>query len=262
MGDLELLLRHWRALDALFDRIDLTPWGAVVSDPRFPGVQEANYARVEGTEPVALAEIDREMLPALARSGATHAHVVVFAPERQTDLVAEASMRGERIVWDLVMACERPSDPAPGNDAAGGRVEEVHTFDDALWSAHRESARHFDVSDEDVLDQLSAMEREVLVPAGRRWFVVRDAGAGAAAFAALLVLEGVGFLDHVVTLPIARRRGHATALTRRAVAEAHAAGAERTYLLAEPDAPAVELYARLGFERVGHLASWVSPIGR
>jgi GNAT superfamily N-acetyltransferase len=138
----------------------------------------------------------------------------------------------------------------------------VRSFDDVFWSAHRESARHFDVSDDDVLDELSALEREVLVPAGRRWFVVRDAGGVPVAFAALLVLEDVGFLDHVVTLPTARRRGYATALASRALAEARAAGADRTYLLAEPDAPAAELYARMGFERAGHVASWVSPITR
>ncbi|MGH2635965.1 MAG: GNAT family N-acetyltransferase [Actinomycetota bacterium] len=72
------------------------------------------------------------------------------------------------------------------------------------------------------------------------------------------MLEGVGYLDHVVTFPAARRRGHASALTRRAVTEARAAGAERTYLLAEPDGVAVPMYERLGFSRVTQIASWIS----
>ena len=56
-----------------------------------------------------------------------------------------------------------------------------------------------------------------MIPAGRRWFVRRDERRGDGrpiAFAGLIVLEGVGYLDHVVTLPDARRRGHAEALTR------------------------------------------------
>jgi ribosomal protein S18 acetylase RimI-like enzyme len=80
------------------------------------------------------------------------------------------------------------------------------------------------------------------------------------AFAGLLVLEGVGYLDHVVTFPDARRRGHAEALTRTAVAEAAGMGAGRVYLLAEAGAPAVGVYQRVGFERAGHLASWLASI--
>jgi ribosomal protein S18 acetylase RimI-like enzyme len=100
-----------------------------------------------------------------------------------------------------------------------------------------------------------------MVPAGRRWFSVREGGRSVA-LAALLVLERTGFIDHVVTFPDARRRGHAGALTRRLISEAAAMGAERTYLLAEPEGDAVRVYDRIGFERVTHLASWLAPRDR
>ena len=74
------------------------------------------------------------------------------------------------------------------------------------------------------------------------------------AFASLHVLDGIGYLDHVVTFPEARGRGYASALVRRAAAEAGAAGAERLLLLAEPDGKALALYERLGFVTIGHLA--------
>lgn len=254
MPDLEPLLRFWRAQDALFDLVRPTWWGAVVSDPRYPAIQEPNYARVETDQPVTLAEIEDELLPALERSGCRRVHVVVFFPEEQTDLVAEASTRGERVVWDLVLSQAGATRPGPADP-----VVEIADVDDAFWLALRESTRLFDVDDEAVLDQLAAIEREALLPAGRRWFAVRDAGGTPVAFTALLVLESVGYIDHVVTFPRARRRGHATALTRRVLAEARAAGAERTYLLAEPGSPAAELYTRLGFDRVTHLASWIAP---
>jgi ribosomal protein S18 acetylase RimI-like enzyme len=245
VGDLEPLLAFWRAQDALFERVETTWWGAVVSDARFPRIQEPNYARLETHQPVGLLE--------MRESGSARSHVVVFYPEDQTDLVAAASTRGDRIAWDLVMVTS-------GNEvAAPEHVEEVSELDEGFWAVHRGSARLFDVSEEDTLDQLQAMEREVLIPAGRRWFAVVD-GDRRVALAALLVLERTAFIDHVATFPAARRRGHAEALTRGLVSEAMASGAERTYLLADPDGDAVRIYDRVGFDGIGHLASWLTPL--
>jgi ribosomal protein S18 acetylase RimI-like enzyme len=251
--DLEPLLRYWRAQDDLFDRVEPAWWGAVVSDPRYPRVQEPNYARVETEQPVRLAEVEGALLPAMARCGSRRAHVVVFRPEEQTDLLVEASTRGDPILFDLVMeraALEEDPDP---------RVEEVTVLDDTFWAAHRASLRWFEVKDARVVDEVSTIERDLLVPAGRRWFAVRHRGAFAA-FAALLVLQGVGYVDHVVTFPEARRRGYASALARRAALESATAGAERTYLLAERDGPAVALYEGIGFRPVTTIASWISAI--
>lgn len=261
MNDLEPLLAFWRAQDELFERIEAAWWGAVVSDARYPAIQEPNYARVEAREPVPLREIEAELLPALERSRCARSHVVVFHPEEQTDLLAEASTRGERLTWDLVMVLgEAPQ--APGGSAPADAVQEITAFDEAFWSVHRSSARLFDITDEVTLDELRTMERELLIPAGRRWFTLanheREDGRPDA-LAALLVLEGVGYLDHVVTFPEARRRGHAEALVRRAASEAKAMGASRMYLLADPEGAAIRIYERVGFERVKHLASWLSP---
>ena len=255
MTDLEPLLRFWRAHDDLFERTQTRWWGAVVADARFPAIQEPNYARVETRQPVRLEEIEDALVPAMRVSGSERSHVVIFHPEDQTDLIAAASTRGDRIAWDLVMV-------TPGRDVEPtGSVEDVSGFDGPFLVAHRDSVRLFDVTDEETLDQLQAMERDVLIPAGRRWFAVVDDGRRVA-LAALLVLERTGFIDHVVTLPDARRRGHAEALTRRIVSEATAMGAERTYLLAEPEGGAVRIYDRIGFELVAHLASWLATRDR
>lgn len=255
MTGLDPFLEYWRAQDALFERVEETWWGAVVSDARYPSIQEPNYARVETTGPVRLAEVERALVPAMQRSGSTRSHVVLLRPQEQVDLVAEASTRGERVTWDLVMAFEGP---VPRVD---GKAEEVRTFDRAFWLAHAESTRLFDLDDGPAVEQLQAMEREALIPAGRRWFAVREEGRPVA-LAALLVLQGSGFVDHVVTFPPARRRGYAAALTGRALSEAARAGARRTYLLAEPDGAAERIYLRLGFVRAGFIASWIAPIAR
>lgn len=255
--DLEPLLRYWRAQDDLFDRVDPAWWGAVVSDARYPRIQEPNYARVETGEPVRLDEIEDLLLPAMVRTGSGRSHVVIFRPEDQTDLVVQASTRGERIVWDLVMEHDGAS---PDGASRAREVHETHELDDRFWAAHRASLRWFDIVEDEVMDQLQAIERDLLVPSGRRWFAA-DGPEGIEALAALLVLEGVGYLDHVVTFPPARRRGLASALTRHAVAQARASGAERTYLLAEPDGVAVAMYEGLGFARVTQIASWISDLG-
>ena len=252
--ELEPLLRFWRAQDALFDRAEPVWWGAVVSDPRYPRIQEANYARVETAHPVTLEEIEAELLPTMDRSGAARAHVVLFHPDDQTELLAQASTRGERLTWDLVM---EHSGPAGGADP---RVEEVVTFGGGFWRAYRASARLFDITDQQDLDQLEAIERELLIPAGRRWFEVRERGR-VVTLGALLVLEGIGYVDHVVSVPLARRRGYAGALTARLVSEAARVGAERTYLLAEPGGGAAAMYERRGFRRVTQIASWITPPG-
>jgi ribosomal protein S18 acetylase RimI-like enzyme len=254
VAELEPLLRFWRAHDDLFERTEARWWGAVVSDARFPAIQEPNYARVETRQPVRLEEIGEALVPAMHASGSERSYIVIFHPEDQTELIAAASTRGDRIAWDLIMVAGGVVEPT-------GEVEEVSAFDGSFWSVHRDSARLFDVSDDDTLDQLQAMERDILIPAGRRWFSVLDGGRRVA-LAALLVLERTGFVDHVVTFPDARRRGHAGALTRRLVSEAAAMGADRTYLLAEPEGDAVRVYDRIGFERVTHLASWLAPRDR
>jgi ribosomal protein S18 acetylase RimI-like enzyme len=249
--EVDALLGLWRAHDAAFERLEPAWWGGIVADPRYPAIREANYARVEARAPVRLAEIEA----GLGAAGADpRSHVVVFHPEEQTDLLAQAGTEGARLVWDLVMVRRvAPAEtPAEGSDIG---TEEIRTFDDAFWIAHAESTRLFDVEEPDTLEQLQALERETLIPHGRRWFVVRGSD-GPVAFASLLVAGDAAFLDHVVTFPEARRRGFAEALTRRAIAEAAAAGAPSTFLLAEPDRPAERIYRRIGFGRVGYLASW------
>lgn len=249
--DLEPLIRFCRAYDDLFDRVEPSWWGAVVSDRRFPKIHDVNYARVETRQPVGLTEIEERLLPSMERSGSHRPHVVVFHADDQSDLVVEASTRGEHLVWDLVMSQRgAPADNDP-------RVRELHDLDDAFWAAHRASLEWFGVVEGDVVDELQAMERLVTVPGGRRW-LAGASGSRIDALAAVLVLEGVGYLDHVVTFPWARRRGLASALTRRAVAEATKAGAERTYLLADPGSAAVRMYEGLGFSPVAQLASWIS----
>src|SRR5262245_59267542 len=159
------LLELCRAHDAAFERVEPAWWGAVVADRRYPAIHEANYARVETPSPVRLAEIEA----GLGAAGAEpRSHVVVFHPEEQTDLLAEAGTAGGRLVWDLVMI-RRGAPTDPRGDGPDVETEEIRRLDDGFWVAHAESARLFDVEDPETLEQLQALERETLLPHGRRW---------------------------------------------------------------------------------------------
>lgn len=252
---LEPVTRFWRAIDRTFERVENAWWGAVVTDSRMPIIWDVNYARVETrSSDLTLAEIEAELLPALRDSGAISEHLVIFHPEDQTSLLSELGQRGDKISWDVVMSLTAP----PPNQAPAAAVEEVAEPDDSFWARLRESMREFQIEDPLALDQLLFMERALLAPGGKRWFVVRENGAEVA-FASLTTLEDLAYVDHVVTFPEARGRGFATALTRRAIAEATIAGAYDVFLLVDPDGP-IRLYERLGFRKIADFASSLRPL--
>lgn len=252
--------RFWRALDELFANVVPTWWGAVVTDGRYPRIWDANYARVDVPSPaLRVADVEADLLPALEAAGVTTFHVVSFHPEDTRSLLAELSSRGHRLGWDLVMDAG-PADPIRTLIPARAAVEELPPGDE-LWSTVSDSLTLFGVDPKGAVRQLQTIERDVLSPGGKRWFGVRDEDGSIVSLAALLLLEGVGYLDNVATVPQARGRGYASALTVRLVEEARRSGAAHVCLFADPDDEAVvRLYASLGFRTAGRLASTKGPV--
>jgi GNAT superfamily N-acetyltransferase len=256
MSDVRAFLRFWRALDFAIERVVETPWGAVVSDARFPLIWDVNYARVDAERDVRLSDVRAALDRELARTGARHEHLVCFWPELQTGLLGELGRSGNRISWDIVMI-HRGGDPEP----PGVAVEEVKTFDDAFWRAVRTSLAAFDVTEPASLDQLMRLEREVALPDGKRWFAIRRSlGEEPLALGALIEHEGVAYLDHIVTVPEARRRGYGSAMVRKIVQVARDDGMRWITLLADRGGKPADLYRRLGFEDLTYLASSVRRV--
>ena len=254
MRELDRVLASWRELDARFERVRPTPWGAVVSDRRFPLIHDVNYARIEPTRSrVAFDDVEHELSGDLARARAAHLHCVVFEPERQRRLLAEASTAGATLSWETIMA--REAGHVDVRDDV--RVGEVRSFGPTFWRAFRAAARELGASEPAVMDQAVAIENDVMLPAGRRWFTVRLSGRPAAV-ASLLVIGGAALIDHVVTLPHARRLGFADAIVRRLCEEAAVAGASTLWLIADPDGHARKLYERVGFAEVSPIAAILS----
>jgi ribosomal protein S18 acetylase RimI-like enzyme len=250
--------RFWRALDELFSSVEPTAWGAVVTDGRYPRIWDTNYARIDVSDPgLRAADIERAALPALHRAGAEVFHVVTFHHEAHGGLLAELSGRGHRLGWDLVM--DLPADHV-AEPAADPPVEEIQPGPE-LWAKVGESFALFGVDPGEAVTQLRAIERDVLAPGGKRWFAIRDRDGSLVSLAALLVLEGVGYIDNVATFPAHRGRGYASAITRRLTREAADRGAGQVCLFADPeDHAVVRMYERLGFTPVGQLASTRGPL--
>jgi hypothetical protein len=153
----------WRALDEILGGVHPTWWGAVVTDPRFPHVWDANYARVDAAPPgLRAADIETELIPALAEAGADVMHVVSFHPEGTASLLAELSTRGHRLGWDLLMEL----DGAPRDPSEGVEPQELEPGDE-LWPRFEASLELFGV-DVAVTPELLRLERDVFGPAGKR----------------------------------------------------------------------------------------------
>jgi ribosomal protein S18 acetylase RimI-like enzyme len=256
----EHIHRFWRALDDLLGRVQPTWWGAVVTDARFPRIWDANYARIDiASEDLRAADVEAELLPALAEAGASVMHVVMFHPDETRTLLSELSTRGHRIGWDLAM--DLVGDPATDGQPDQGVLVEELSLDQEVWSAIETSMALFGIEGAEAIAQLLRLEEEVLVPGGRRWFGVRDPAGDLASLAALIELEGVGYIDNVATVPAARGRGYASALTTRLSREALEGGSKHVCLLVDPDSTAaVRMYERLAFRGVGRLGSTKGPI--
>jgi hypothetical protein len=237
-------------MDALFAGVRPTPWGAVVTDDRYPRIWDANYARVE--RPASLADVAAELTPALRRAGVGIFHVVLLDPETDPALLASLSTIGHRLAWDVVMDVASGSLPAPT-----GEVVEL-ADGPALWEAVTTSLELFGVTPGDEMVQLRRSRPTCSCPA---------ASAGTRSARRAGWCRSRRCTSSTAWVPRQRRhgprgagRGYASDLVLRVVRDA-AHSSDRTILLVDPgDASVVALHARLGFGEVTRFASTKGPI--
>ena len=250
----EAFHRLWTRLDAIVADVRPTPWGAVVTRPSAPDVWDVNYARVDIGDAVAVEEIEAALLPALREADVAVEHVVTFHEEAHEDLFAALAARGHRVGSDAVLVL----DHAPVLER-GPLVEELVDADElpaVVTSVLREG---FEIGPDEAVQQLVELDRQVLRPAGKRWFGIRDGGRIVSA-GTLLVIDDAASVDDVATLPASRGRGYASAVVSRIAEEARRTGAGEVMLLADPGAPRViAMYERLGFRETGRIVSSRGP---
>jgi ribosomal protein S18 acetylase RimI-like enzyme len=248
----EPILSFWIASLELHAGFRPTPWGAIVTDARYPGVYEANHASVLRLAPqLTVEDIRVELLPALEEAGATNEHIEIMDENDESPALQELLASPGEHDPDVVMVYEGGDSlrawSASREVPEAIRVEEVLQPDMSFWSLYRSVPNEYgeELPDE-VLDQMLARVQELFVPAGERFFVATIEGT-IAGMVSMFTLEGVAYIDNVVTLPRFRGRGVATAAVTRAVLASQEAGAELLFLLAEEGRTAQRLYERLGF---------------
>jgi predicted GNAT family acetyltransferase len=188
--------------------------------------------------------------------GAPSEHVEFWETSVESPALKEYRRSGERPDPDVAMVFEGPLPPP----VATVRVEEVTHPDRSFWPWYRDSLREFGMElSEEVLDQMVRRTRDVFLPAGMRWFVGSVDGEPAG-YASLISLEGIGYLDNVVTMPTFRRRGVAGAAVTSAVMAGLGAGNAHVFLLAEQAGNPQRLYERLGFRVAAPIESFTRAL--
>lgn len=160
--------------------------------------------------------------------------------------VRDAGYSTKRFVW---MARHRPHDRAPVGGLARETDAASHTMVEAATTAELPHG-----GERAVVDQLAEARARLRGAATTRYFVASADGVDAA-HATLVAGDGVAQLEDVGTLEAHRRRGLARAVCTTAV-DAATAGT-LVFVVAEADDWPRELYAKLGFDAVGHTWAFV-----
>jgi ribosomal protein S18 acetylase RimI-like enzyme len=248
----------WYAASALGERFQRTPWGALMTDSRYPLIYDANNATVlEPAPDLTMDEVLAPLRPALREAGAHDEHIEVWETSVESHLLREIRRLAPAQRADVVMMFET-GPPLP--DAALVEIREVAEPDESFWAWYEPMrAQYGEQMTQPVLDQLAARDRALFVPAGLRFLVGMVDGLEAG-FASLLSLDGVGYIDNVITLPGFRRRGVATATVSAAVRTSLGRGDRTMFLLAEENGDPQRLYERLGFRTRSRIESLTRPL--
>ena len=233
------------------ERIVPFRFGHAYFNDSYPRVWDLNLLLVEDRREVDPGELAAEA--ELLHTDAGHAH-------RRAEVLYDAVGAGlerffRRIGWQVdrgVVMVYRGEGGRSGDTAS---VQEVERGD--LLSFRQEIARAEPWATDDEIVREVVEAGALWERAGRaRYFALPVDGAPVAA--AELYSDGrIAQVEDVATLQAHQGRGHASAVVLRAVEEALAAGHDLVFLTADAGDWPKELYARLGFEDVGHTWSFL-----
>lgn len=243
MSDFDRAFDFMTTADMAGSRREPFHFGTAVFTPERPLRYDSNYLLVEDVPAAVTAqELADEAERVQGGAGLPHRLLLFrdarlgerFAPE-----LAEAGWRYERHV---LMAHRRPAEGA----ADTGLVSEVTA--EVIRPARESQIRSYPWGTAEVAEQLLAAKEHI--PVETRFFAVLVDGE-VASYSDLYLDGDIGQVEDVATLPEHRGRGYASAVVMRAVDEAHAAGAELVFLVADAQDWPKELYRRLGFDEIG-----------
>lgn len=226
---------------AVCDEVEPWRFGTVVRATDVPTYYEYNLARVEGPDPgVSAGELAAAAEPHLA--GLTHRRIEVEDTEAGRRLRAGFEAMGW--VAERLAFLEREL-PAPARPAGHGCELRVEAFEASrplrlAWQGE---------SPWDDTPEFVRVEEGVAARRGTR-AVVGYADGEPAGFAAFSARGETAEVELVFCLPARRNSGLGGDLVARALAEAHAGGADCALIEADDEGHSKRLYERLGFRTV------------
>jgi ribosomal protein S18 acetylase RimI-like enzyme len=246
-SELERALAFETALrERCAERIVPFRFGRAFFTDSLPLVWDLNVLRVE--EP---ADATAETLATEAErlhGEAGHAHRrIALSDDRAGERLSEPFRAlGWRVDRFLLMGWRGDG----GREATSVAVEEVDPHELRALREAIVSAEPWGKSPEVMRMVVEAAARTARAAGGRHFAVRAD---GEVASAADLYSDGrTAQVEDVATMPAHRGRGYASAVVLRAVEEALSSGHDFVFLVADAEDWPKELYARLGFEPLGH----------
>jgi GNAT superfamily N-acetyltransferase len=229
-------------------RVVSLDWGTAIFHDAFDRWPDLNTVRVEVPVPGLGAErLERATSRLQARLPLQR--IEVFDEATARDLVEGMRARGWHTPRSVLMGWDG------GEPPVAGRVEEVPYA--AVEKLRAEWLRtDAAAGDEEMLAQGLAADRLTFSRTPTRAFAAIRAGKPVA-YGLLLDLGETALVEDVYTTPEARGHGLGAEVVHRLVFEGRAGGHEDTVLATDAAGRARELYARLGFTRLGAVQRFV-----
>lgn len=255
MSDLERCIEFIsRMADRAAKKKEPSLYGVAFLDPDLPGVWSRNFllANVElGDAPAAAFAAEADRL--LAEAGARHRKVEVFDGDAGARLEPGFRQLGWNAECDVIMVARRD----PDRPVDTSTVDEV-MVDDLVPTWTEGWRTDPDVLGEEVTRQLVENKRRLGNVVDTRFFAARVDGE-VASYCELYSDGSTAQIENVLTLERFRNQGLARATVSRALEEAQDGGHDLIFLIADRDDWPKELYAKLGFDEVGHIWEFVLP---
>jgi predicted GNAT family acetyltransferase len=155
---------------------------------------------------------------------------------------------GWKVEREVIMALDRPPDREVDTSAVVELEEDQMVRLMKLWILEE----HVGIEPKAVDQVMEYNRRE-----GRAWnercFGISDDDGSPVAITKLRMNDAIAWVEDVYTVPEARERGYARMLVTHATAIARSDRKDVTFILADDDDWPKNLYARIGFERVGQI---------
>ncbi len=257
MDDRPVLARTIAFERALVERVStrLVPirWGTAFLNDGYRRRWDSNFLWVEGSSGADAADLIEVADRVLGQAGLIHREIRVDDDAYGASLapgLAAAGYGADRLV---VMALRR----APDRLADPGTAEEVG-FAILRPALETVSRREPWATSEETVQMLADFSGELERHVGARFFCAR-VDDEIVSMCDLFVNGGVAQIEDVNTLEEFRNRGLGRAVVQRAIDAALAAGAELIFIHALDDDWPKHLYAKLGFDPIGSVWSFVRP---